>query len=101
MESLPSDDLDKIKASYYGYLPQFDGFDGNNETELKSIARFFVNDMKRWRRFKGRDFDSHSPTAGRYRRMVRAFEPMRRTLDHRRQLSAKQIIELVEAGKAA
>ena len=56
--------------------------------------------MNRFSRFKGRDFNSHSPSAVRQRRMVAAFESIRATLDLGRQLSASQIIEILEAGRA-
>jgi uncharacterized protein YfbU (UPF0304 family) len=59
---------------------RFLGFDGNNESELMGIARFMVDDLERFRRFKGRDFNSHVPTVAEYRRMLLAFEPLRKTL---------------------
>lgn len=98
LESLSATDKEKVKAANYGHLPEFCGFDGNNESELMSIARFFVRDMKRFQRFKGRDLNSHSEQASGYRRMTKAFDPMRKTLSHRRQLSADQIIELLHVG---
>lgn len=98
MENMSASDLEAIKAAHYGHLPQFTGFDGNNETDLMSIARFFVKDMKRFTRFTRRDLNSHAPHAEEYARMYKKFRPMRKLLDHRRQLSAAQIIELVEAG---
>ena len=100
LEKLPPEDLDKIKAANHGFLPQFDGFDGNNETDLMGIAQFFVQTMNRFQRFKGREFNSHAQVAGRYRRMAKAFEPMRSTLAHRRQLSANQILELLNVSRS-
>ena len=100
LEKLPPEDLDKIKAVNHGFLPQFDGFDGNFESDLMSIARFFVQEMNRFSRFKGREFNSHAQVAGRYRRMAKSFEPMRTTLAHRRQLSADQILELLGVGRS-
>lgn len=100
VEKLESSDLAKVKAASYGHAPKFAGFDGNNETELMSIARFLVEKMNRFSRFKGRDFNSHSPSAARQRHMVAAFEPIRATLDFGRQLSANQIIKILEAGRA-
>lgn len=94
LEKLSPEDLEKVKAANHGYLPQFAGFDGNNESGLMSIAMFFVETMGRFSRFKGRDFNSHAPTAGRYRRMADAFEPIRKTLGFGHGLSADQIIEL-------
>lgn len=99
-EKLDPDDLEKVKAANYGHVPKFAGFDGNNEAELMSIASFLVEKMNRFARFKGRDFNSHSPSVARQRRMVAAFEPIRSTLDLGRQLSASQIIEILEAGRA-
>lgn len=59
---------------------QFAGFDGNNESSQMSIARFLVEEMNRFSRFKGRDMNSHSPTHDRYSRMYELFEPMRASL---------------------
>jgi uncharacterized protein YfbU (UPF0304 family) len=97
VEKLEASDLEKVKAANHGHAPKFVGFDGNNEAELLAIARFLVETMNRFTRFKGRDFNSHSPSVARYRRMVAAFEPMRATLDFGRQLSPNQIIEILEA----
>lgn len=100
VEKLEAADLEKVKAANYGHVPVFIGFDGNNEAELMNIASFLVEKMNRFTRFKGRDFNSHSPSAARHRRMVAAFEPIRATLDFGRQLSVSQIIEILEAGRA-
>lgn len=64
----------------------FPGFDGNNEGEYLSIARFLVEDLERFSRFREghRDLNSHHPTLEGYGRMVRAFEPIRKTLIGRR-----------------
>lgn len=60
---------------------KFRGFDGNNESEYMSIAKFLIVDLGRFQKFKGREnLNSHSPTIGIYRRMYLAFEPIRRTL---------------------
>jgi uncharacterized protein len=99
VEKLEPSDLEKVQAANYGHAPKFAGFDGNNEAELMSIASFLVEKMNRFSRFKGRDFNSHSPSAARQRRMVTVFEPIRATLDFGRQLSANQIIEILEAGQ--
>lgn len=97
IEKLPSAEVEKIKTANHGYLPMFAGFDGNNESTLMSIARFLVQNMGRFVRFKDRDFNSHSPKAARYRRMVAAFEPVRATLGFGRELSAEKIIEILQA----
>ena len=61
-----------------------------------SIARFIVEKMDRFSRFKKRDFNSHAPTAASYRRMTAAFEPIRATLGFGRDLGVDQIIELLK-----
>ncbi|MEG0976799.1 MAG: YfbU family protein [Comamonas sp.] len=97
LEKLPPEELETIKSSNYGHLPSFNGFDGNNEADLMSIARFLVEKMGRFSRFKGRSFNSHAPVGERYRRMAMAFQPIRATLGRGKQLSADQIIELIRA----
>ena len=96
IEKLTPDETERLKAANHGYLPKFAGFDGNNETSLMSIARFIVEKMDRFSRFKKRDFNSHAPTAARYRRMTAAFEPIRATLGCGRDLGVDQIIELLK-----
>ncbi|MFL9867612.1 YfbU family protein [Paraburkholderia fungorum] len=75
---------------------QFSGFDGNNESSQMSIARFLVNKMDRFARFKRRDLNSHHPTYNRYRRMFELFAPMRSTLIGHG-LSADQVATLLKA----
>lgn len=96
IEKLSPEEIKRLKAANYGYVPKFAGFDGNNESSLMSIARFVVEKMDRFSRFKKRDFNSHAPTAGRYRRMTKAFEPIRATLGFGRDLNVDQIIELLK-----
>lgn len=55
----------------------FRGFDGNNETEHMSIARFLIEKMDRFQSFAGRPLNSHAPMIGRYAAAYRAFEPIR------------------------
>ena len=80
-----------------GKNPKFHGFDGNHETEHLGIARFLVEELKRFESFKGRDFNSHAPTVGRYKRMANAFEAIRPLLTGRL-LSSDEIITLLSAG---
>jgi uncharacterized protein YfbU (UPF0304 family) len=86
----------EAEANPFGTHVQFSGFDGNNEAELMSIARFFVEDMGRFSRFKGRDLNSHHPSIETYRRMLAVFEPIRKTLAGH-ELTAGQVIELLNA----
>ena len=68
------------KAEPFGEHVHFSGFDGNNESSQMSIARFLIEEMDRFSRFKGRDLNSHHPTYARYSRMAAAFEKIRPTL---------------------
>lgn len=76
--------------------PKFAGFDGNNEGEYMSIARFLVDELGRFQDLKGRDFNSHSPTVARYRAMAARFEQMRPSLGMGKGLSVDQVIELLK-----
>jgi uncharacterized protein len=80
---------------YRGDNPQFAGFDGNNEATHVGIARFLVEHMGRFERFKGRSFNSHHPTASCYRTMAAAFEPIRAKLIGRK-LSVDEMIGLLK-----
>lgn len=80
----------------------FSGFDGNNESEYLGIARFLVNDLERFSRFRERhdQLNSHYPTVESYAKMLRIFEPMRRSLVGRRMNSA-ELAAVLNAGRAA
>jgi uncharacterized protein YfbU (UPF0304 family) len=78
-----------------GKTPKFHGFDGNNETEYMGIARFLVEQLGRFTDFKGRDFNSHSPTVARNLRMARRFEDIRRNMIGRK-MSTAEMIELLK-----
>ena len=69
-------------AGPFGTHVQFPGFDGNNESEYLGIARFLIEDLQRFSRFRTdhRDLNSHCPMLDWYGPMVRAFDPIRRTL---------------------
>lgn len=85
------------EAEPFGERAKFAGFDGNNEAELMSIARFLVEDLGRFARFKGRrSFNSHAPMTAVYQRMLAVFKPMQRTLAGS-DLSATQVIEILKA----
>ncbi len=89
---------DQVIAEVGDWLtkPHFTGFDGNNETELMSIARFLIDDMGRFSCFKGRSMNSHCPMVARYRQMFRLFEPMRAKLMGRTSLSVSEVVALLK-----
>jgi uncharacterized protein len=82
------------EVEYLGKDPKFEGFDGNDETEFMSIARFLVEKLERFLRFKGRELNSHMPTVHRYQRMSREFEKLLPNLLGR-QLNVQDVISLL------
>lgn len=70
----------ELEAEPFGKSPKFGGFDGNNEGRHMSIARFMVEKMGRWPRFKNREMNAHHPTLETHARMLAVFLPMRSKL---------------------
>lgn len=70
----------EVDVKPFGKDPKFHGFDGNNETEYMGTAMFLVNDLERFQEFKGRSFNSHSPSIESHRRMLNVFEHIRKSL---------------------
>lgn len=66
-----------VKEAYQYGEPRFPGFDGNEETEYMSAARFMIEELGRFSNFRGRDLNSHHPTVGTSRKMLRVFMPLR------------------------
>jgi uncharacterized protein YfbU (UPF0304 family) len=83
------------EIGYGGKDPKFLGFDGNHETAYMSIAQFLLK-TGRFTDFKGRDFNSHMPTVGRYSRMCTRFAAMRPHLTGGRGLNVDEVIELLK-----
>jgi uncharacterized protein len=83
-------------ADPFGKHVRFAGFDGNNETEHMGIARFMIEKMERFSRFKGRDLNSHHPSIDGYRRMLTVWEPLRKTLTGR-ELTGAEIVKVLNA----
>lgn len=84
-------------ATVWEWEPKFPGFDGNEEGEYLSAARFLIDKLHRFTDFANRkDLNSHHPTVDRDRRMLERFEPMRKTLGDRdkRFLSVDDLKEL-------
>ncbi len=56
---------------------EFDGFDGNNESDRLAYARFLILTQGRWKELRdgrpGFDFNSHYQTIDIYRRMLKAW----------------------------
>lgn len=97
-EGLGKADKAKLEkeAGPLGTHVQFPGFDGNNESEHMGIARFLVEDLDRFSRFRegGRSLNSHCPTLERYGKMLQTFEPIRKNLIGRR-LSVDELVSIL------
>jgi len=78
--------------------PEFEGFDGNDEIEFVGIARFLVEQLGRFSRFKDRDFDAHMSTLVDNRDMLAKFKPMLERL-RGGALGAEQIITLLRVDR--
>lgn len=97
-EDLPRAGKQRIEseAAPFGKKPTFHGFDDNKETAYLSIARYLVEDLERFERFGGRNFNSHMPSVDAYRRMLAIYLPMRSTIAGGN-LTAPQLIEILKS----
>ena len=97
-ESLSAPEKERLKkeAGPYGSHVRFIGFDGNQETERCGIARFLIDELERFSRFKGRELNSHMPTIDHYNRMFRVFKEIRPALVGRR-LTVEELIKVLQA----
>ena len=84
------------RAAPFGKNVKFGGFDGNHETSYLGIAEFLIRDLERFQEFKDRDLNSHMPTIGMYRRMIKVFKPIKSELDTSNyHLNAEQLITIL------
>jgi len=86
----------KNQAQPFGEDATFRGFDGTNETDHIGVARFLVESLGRFSRFKGRDLNCHYPSIDTHHRMLEEFLPMRNSL-RGRDLSDAEIIQILKA----
>jgi uncharacterized protein YfbU (UPF0304 family) len=56
---------------------EFEGFDGNEEGQHYSVAKFMTRELKRFDEFSKRDLNSHRRTLGGYRRMLSEYSKHR------------------------
>lgn len=89
--------LVKEEAEPFGNNPMFKGFDGNNETEHYSTARFLTGPLGRWDQFKGRDLNAHMPSLDTYNRMLDVFEPIQKNHNPDVLFTPKDIIQILKA----
>lgn len=102
-KELSPEDRDRVKEHVFieGDKLTFPGFDGNHETEHYSIAVFMVEKLRRFTELNHRALNSHAPSVDGYRRMNRAFAPIRNNLGMGRDnLTADDMIEVLKARRA-
>lgn len=85
------------EAGVWGKNPKFQGFDGNNETDLMSYVGLLVEDLNRFSEFKGRDFNSHVPLAARYAAMLEKFKSIRSVILDRGGATVDELAEVLLA----
>lgn len=73
----------------------FFGFDGNNESEYVSFARFYVTRINRFPWFSEREFNSHIHSVDTYKRMLRIFNDVYDPVYGDDHLNAQQIISIM------
>lgn len=90
-------ELEKM-ANPFGKDPKFQGFDGNNESDYISTARFFVDELDRFQEFKGRDLDCHYPSIEMHDRMLKVYNQVKgkSSLNH---LALKDLTKILNAKK--
>jgi len=93
---LTPEEKKRVDKAIDPFSVQFDGFDGNNESEHLSIAHFVINQLNQFGHFKGRAMNSHSPSLAPSRRMLSAYDSMLQQNDGRR-MNGDDIIAVVNA----
>jgi uncharacterized protein len=98
-ENLPKKDRARIEkeANPFGQRVKFAGFDNHDELNYLTIARFLIDKMNRFVRFKDRRLDTAMPTIVTYKKMLEVFTPIRPSLVGHG-LNAAQIISILQAG---
>ncbi|WP_295170132.1 YfbU family protein [uncultured Brevundimonas sp.] len=82
--------------------PAFPGYDGNNEGQHFSVAKFLVEHMGRFGEFAGRDMNSHHPSVDRYRAMNVEFRRIQKERGFGAGLlDAGDLLSILRAGNAA
>ena len=85
------------EAAPYGTDVIFAGFYPNEESSHKSIAEFLIEHIGHYSRFRGRNLITTRTVVDWYRRMLKAYEPMYKSLlaGRNRNLSASDIVALL------
>ena len=68
------------KAAPYGDDVKFMGFYANEESSHLSVAEFLIERIGNYPRFKERELNTTRPVVDWYRRMLKVYEPMHKSL---------------------
>jgi uncharacterized protein len=93
-ESLDAADRKKVLAGAGVFGVAFPGFDGNNESEQLSIAKFMVEHMDMFTELQVTN--SHMPTVDRYSRMLKTFAPLYPGEMAKRKLTVAEAIDILK-----
>lgn len=95
-QQLSPENKAKVKEEAPFHAIEFNGFDGNNESEYMNIASFIIKDLQRYDEFSKRDINSHISSIDGYRKMLAVFEPIK-SLYAEPFLSAEEISKVLGA----
>lgn len=76
----------------------FQGFDGVYEGEYLATARFMIEHLERFAKFVGRHLESYHPMIEGYRRLLKAFRPIRERMDGNRTLTVGELRAVLYCG---
>jgi uncharacterized protein YfbU (UPF0304 family) len=93
---LSPDERSRVDKEIDPFEVKFEGFDGNNESEHRSVALFLINHLDRFGHFKGRDLNSHSISLEPVRRMLPTFRSLLGELGTRT-MNGDDIVTLMKA----
>lgn len=97
-DSLNPQDKQHVLDESSAISSEFEGFDGNNESDYKLVARFLVDEMDRFHRIGERaNINSHCPKVDKYKAMLDTFLPTRNEFGVGAPLSREQLIAILGA----
>lgn len=90
-KALAAPEQEAFRADQDLMPPVFQGFDGNCEGEYQGVAGFMIEHLECFAEFAGRDLESHHPVVAGYRRILKAFRPIRERIDGTRTLTLGEL----------
>jgi len=90
-EALPAADQKAFREANDLIPPVFQGFDGKEEGDYLGVARFMIGHLECFTKFAGRDLEAYHPVVKGYRRVLKAFHPVRDRIDGARTLTVNEL----------